>query len=517
MPEETFEIAYHGFTASQSWNAYNWVIGFLVTFRAQRAYSRWWEGGTLLQQARGEWFNAYSSIIAFCTHDPQMIELTQKFQKTIARLISILHASALMSVATADDFDFEIIDATGLSEDHLSYLRTQKDKCEILMQWIQRLIVDNMENGVLPIPPPVLSRVFQELSRGIVNIHNVRKITEFQFPFPAAQMVVTMLVVQWTLTPVMSALLMSTPIWAFFVAFFPVFACWGINYIAQEIEQPFGDDFNDMPLHLMQSSLNLSILALLDKFAQNPPEFNSRLEQAQSQRVFNPGVSATVKEYHALRSYSFSQMRSVRYVTIQNPEQKLRRQFSADKNLEKEFKRAYSRSSLASKDMVSENVDVAHERPSIPHERPSIPDNSFSMKGSAPLKTGKTYSVFSTLTTDNPRKTFSVMYSDEPKTESPLSRQSKDSSGPSCSPASSAGTRTPAPPRLRISHDSPGQEMDDIPEEGQLGMELQSDICRELCTAGSIQSMYSTEVAGFSSIVPPVAAASSTDVQVCLS
>ena len=37
----------------------------LRNFRSRIAYNRWWEGGTLLQQTRGEWFNGYSSLIAW--------------------------------------------------------------------------------------------------------------------------------------------------------------------------------------------------------------------------------------------------------------------------------------------------------------------------------------------------------------------------------------------------------------------------------------------------------------------
>lgn len=315
MADQIFKDALSGVTVSQAWSTYNWVIGFMVAYRAQRAYSRWWEGGTLLQQARGEWFNAYSSLIAFCTQDQAKLELVRKFQQTISRLTSMLYASALMSIATESDLDFEIIDATGLSDVHLEYLRTQPDKCEIIMQWIQRLIVDNMQNGVLPIPPPVISRVFQELSRGIVNIHNVRKITEFQFPFPAAQMIVTMLIVQWMLTPVVAALLMGTPVWAFIVAFCPIFACWGINYIAGEIEQPFGTDYNDMPMHFMQASMNTSILSLLDDHAQTPPDFD--MEQDNAQEVIAAGAKAPGDN----KMFKFDKMRSVRCVTIQDPEQ----------------------------------------------------------------------------------------------------------------------------------------------------------------------------------------------------
>jgi len=312
--EKTLEDAKSGITVGQVWTGYNWVIGFIVAFRTQRAYSRWWEGGTLLQQARGEWFNAYSSLIAFCSPSADKYFGVEKFQQVLARLMSMLYASALMSIATETDLDFEILDASGMDKNRLQYLRSQPDKCEIIMQWIQRLIVDNMGAGILPIPPPVISRVFQELSRGIVNIHNCRKITEFQFPFPAAQMIVTMLIIQWVLTPIVTALLVGSPTWAFLLSFFPIFACWGINYLAGELEQPFGTDYNDMPMHFMQASMNTSILALLDAEAQTPPEFDMAEQRLQA-------VIPNPRKSKGANMVISDPMRSVVWVTVAEPEQ----------------------------------------------------------------------------------------------------------------------------------------------------------------------------------------------------
>jgi len=44
----------------------------------------------------------------------------------------------------------------------------------------------------------------------------------------------------------------------------PVLSFWGINMIAAEIEQPFGDDVNDLPTHELQRELNATLLLLLD-------------------------------------------------------------------------------------------------------------------------------------------------------------------------------------------------------------------------------------------------------------
>ena len=39
------------------------LLAFMVAFRNNQGWSRYWEGATLLQQTRGEWFNAVSSVL----------------------------------------------------------------------------------------------------------------------------------------------------------------------------------------------------------------------------------------------------------------------------------------------------------------------------------------------------------------------------------------------------------------------------------------------------------------------
>ena len=52
--------------------AFTTIMTFILYRRSSVAYDRWWEGGTLLQKTRGEWFNAYSSIMAFMALSPIM-------------------------------------------------------------------------------------------------------------------------------------------------------------------------------------------------------------------------------------------------------------------------------------------------------------------------------------------------------------------------------------------------------------------------------------------------------------
>merc|ERR1712113_959369 len=90
------------------------------------------------------------------------------------------------------------------------FLNAAPDKVEVILQWIQRSMVLHAQSGVLPVAPPILSRAFQEVSRGIVNLQNARKIADFPYPYPLAQISMILQLLHWVLTPVVSAMTMST-------------------------------------------------------------------------------------------------------------------------------------------------------------------------------------------------------------------------------------------------------------------------------------------------------------------
>mmetsp|Transcript_27475 Transcript_27475/g.78959 ORF Transcript_27475/g.78959 Transcript_27475/m.78959 type:complete len:523 (-) Transcript_27475:327-1895(-) len=270
---KTMEIELQLEGGGQIWTGYNLALSFLLVFRTQQAYARWWEGGTLLQQIRGEWYNATSSLFAFTSADEAKKLQVQQFQQLMVRLMSMLYCSALQEVSMVQDEKFEILDTTGLDQKSLKYIRNSTDRCAVILQWIQRSVVTGMGSGVVPAPPPVVSRVFQELGRGMVNLHNVKKIKEFPFPFPYAQMITFMLLIHWIITPLGNLLLVDNKAWAITLSFISVLFFWSINYIAIEIEIPFGDAVNHLPIKEMQAEMNRSLRVLLDKRSQTPPAF----------------------------------------------------------------------------------------------------------------------------------------------------------------------------------------------------------------------------------------------------
>merc|ERR1719408_666719 len=56
---------------ASTWFSYSFLLSFLVVFRTQSAYSRYWEGASTLNAIRGDFVNATSCMFAFCSTKPE--------------------------------------------------------------------------------------------------------------------------------------------------------------------------------------------------------------------------------------------------------------------------------------------------------------------------------------------------------------------------------------------------------------------------------------------------------------
>jgi len=258
---------------SQLWTASIAVLGIMLGFRTNRAMSRFWEGTGLLHQMRGEWFDSVSCCVTFSraaqAAKPREVKV---FRHTIVRLMSLCHGSALEEIAGDDSDCLSTIDPQGLNNQTLRHLNDCKEKhdfnsVEVLLHLIQSLITKGLDDGVLKIPPPILSRVYQTLSRGFVNLLNAKKITDTRFPFPYAQLITFLLLLHVVLTPMLLTCIIKSKVWAPLFTFVPIFAMFCVNFVAVELENPFGDDENDLPLDHFQTEMNTCLMMLLQENA----------------------------------------------------------------------------------------------------------------------------------------------------------------------------------------------------------------------------------------------------------
>jgi len=249
------------------WNSFSMVLGFLIVFRTSQSYSRFWDACGCVAKMRSHWFDAANCLTAFCVHSDADQESITNFKHRVIRLISMLHALALAEMEDSDGpflaFGTELIDPDGLDHKALEALEESDCKVSLALEWMLVLIVDNIRTSVLSIPPPILSRVFQQLGDGMVALHEGVMISTIPFPFPYAQACDLLLFIHWGLTPIVIASWTTNPPMAFVFSFIMVFTFWSLNAIAINLENPFGTDDNDMDFCEMQAEMNRHLVVLL--------------------------------------------------------------------------------------------------------------------------------------------------------------------------------------------------------------------------------------------------------------
>lgn len=255
------------------------MVGFLIVFRSGQAYNRFWEACTSTYRVHAEWLDAASSLLAFCKYSDAPENLVIDFQEILVRLFSLLHAMALAELEEVSSqttgkraWGSDLLDCEGLDGESLVALRESESKVTLVLQWIQLLVVENISNGVLSIPSPILTRSFNELANGVVAFHDALRISQIPFPFPYTQMCECLLIMHWCVTPVIVPQWANTYTSTFTLSFTQVFILWCLNYIAMVVEGPFGYDRNNLDSQVMQQELNRHLLLLIHPGTKRTPD-----------------------------------------------------------------------------------------------------------------------------------------------------------------------------------------------------------------------------------------------------
>eukprot|EP00928_Gymnodinium_smaydae_P055269 TRINITY_DN3885_c0_g1_i1.p1 TRINITY_DN3885_c0_g1~~TRINITY_DN3885_c0_g1_i1.p1 ORF type:complete len:497 (-),score=62.70 TRINITY_DN3885_c0_g1_i1:188-1621(-) len=257
---------------------YTVALAFLILFRTQIAYGRMMEGVTYLQQMRSSWVNVVSCCFAFCSQDPEKQIEVEGFQNHLVRLVSLLNGVSLQSLHKSELIgDYQIFDISSVETLKIKWLMEETHKPEIVMQWVQRLIVQGQRSGIIDIAPPILSRVFEGLDQGLSALAGAQKLNAVPFPFPYAQMISILLISHTLITSYVAGVSLENVFGSFGLTFMVCLAFWTLNYIAMELEYPFGEDANDLPLANIQEELNERIGLLLHKHTSQAPGFNVKV------------------------------------------------------------------------------------------------------------------------------------------------------------------------------------------------------------------------------------------------
>jgi len=286
------------------------VIGILLAMRTNMALGRWMDGISEVQQMLSKWADAYNALngffsgragdaaleerillfrvriahwfslmscLAFATlrggqlgglEDVPIKELFNKGQQQKARSFTTtrLYGSFMMNQGSDKNpgelkhdgkertkkqgevsrMDLFVLAAPSAEE--VSRLELATDKVNAVCLWIVQGIITEIRANVLDTPPPIVTRVFQELSNGMLGFNQAHKVAMVPFPFPFAQMVSLLLAMLYVTLPFyldrFTQQAFITPVICFLL---PI--CYsGLNTIAIELEEPFGMDYNDVDI-----------------------------------------------------------------------------------------------------------------------------------------------------------------------------------------------------------------------------------------------------------------------------
>jgi len=255
----TSEIVSHPFV----YQVFTFVLGFVIVFRANLAYQRFWEGRTCLELMSSKWSDAALQSVVFDNVSKKPEFDRRAFRARMVSLFSLLHATAC-SCLQDNENALEVIE--GLDQQSIvSSLNSVhcRDQVFMVFTWIQDTLIRRQNMGGIAVPPPVCTRLFQEMSNGMLGFNNANKIHNTPFPFPYAQLITVALLILTATSAFVMSLYVESPFWACLFSFLAVSGYMAINEVAIELEDPFGDDANDLPMDEYQLCFNDRLRPLL--------------------------------------------------------------------------------------------------------------------------------------------------------------------------------------------------------------------------------------------------------------
>jgi len=263
---------------SAIFSGFTFTLGFILVFRTGQCYSRFLTCAQGVCAMRAELHEAALCLTSFSRQSKRSRHEVDMFVHKVVRLISLLHACALECVTAIPHKNLPIVDLDALPSEQLEYLYGLPSnlRVEVIYQWLNSLMVESMSSGMMTVPAPIFTRVFQQLEKSKMEFSQVQQLILIPFPFPYAQAAKMLLAIYSGFTPVVMIFWSSTVPSAFVFTFFSTFGMFCIEIIATEIEHPFGEDANDLPVHEFQDEINSALLLMMEPLAQKMPELSEK-------------------------------------------------------------------------------------------------------------------------------------------------------------------------------------------------------------------------------------------------
>jgi predicted membrane chloride channel (bestrophin family) len=163
----------------------------------------------------------------------------------------------------------------GISDAEIELLQAARGplaKYALCTMWITEFISREYLNGSTGnVAPPIISRLYQCLSDGGLGYNHARKIAYTPFPFPHAQITSLFIFILVGFLPVLMLVYLNNFAFAFCLNFLTVLCFTGVHEVARELENPFQNVPNDVPVNNFQAQYNEALMTMF--FGYHPDSY----------------------------------------------------------------------------------------------------------------------------------------------------------------------------------------------------------------------------------------------------
>jgi predicted membrane chloride channel (bestrophin family) len=157
----------------------------------------------------------------------------------------------------------------GISDKEAELLRNARGssaKVALVYLWINEFMTrEHIHGSMGTVAAPIISRLMQYASDGHMWYNAARKMAYIPFPFPHVQLTTAFIFSTIFVVPLL--MLAKTNVYFGFVLnFLVVSILTGLNEIAKELQNPFTNVPNDLPLNLFQAHFNEALVTIFSGF-----------------------------------------------------------------------------------------------------------------------------------------------------------------------------------------------------------------------------------------------------------